>query len=455
MKRLAALLLVAGSLHWILFFGVPPSVPRERADWPKEFRYYAALRQAVVELRVPYFISLPIQDTRKFLAIPEVVVSPQVLLLRFLSVDAFLVVHFVLLSALGLAGCLALRKRYALSAAPFLLLWLLLSFCGHITSHVAIGHSMWGGVLLLPWFFLFVLELVESNAPRAPVALGIVLLAMLLQGSFHPFVWCVLFLGLLLAFGSAPRLSVFQALAWAAALGLVRLLPAAVVLLGRREQEFQTGFPGLAELLAGLVLVRDVRHPRVGAGSMGGLNWWEFDHYVGVVGLAWILAFGIGWTLARRASPRRRLAGPVAVMAVLTMGAAYAPIVALHVPLLSAERVTSRLFLVPLGMLVVLAAIASEEWLRGGGRGRRLWLWAAVVLTAVLLAHHSHVWSVPQVAELLPPPPHSRDLNLAIVEGTGDGKEAIYLASVRLSALASAVALGVGAWRLRRVREKD
>src|SRR5688572_25038604 len=97
MKRLAAVLLAAGSLHWIFFFGVPPQVPREQADWPKEFRYYAALRQAAVEMRIPYFVSLPIQDTRKFLAIPEVVVSPQVLLLRFLSIDAFLVVHFVLL----------------------------------------------------------------------------------------------------------------------------------------------------------------------------------------------------------------------------------------------------------------------------------------------------------------------------------------------------------------------
>ena len=84
------------------------------ADWPKEVRYYVALQQALVDGRIPYYVSRSIQETRKFLANPEVPWSPDVLLLRFVGIEVFLVLKVLLWYAVGFAGLLldppALRR---------------------------------------------------------------------------------------------------------------------------------------------------------------------------------------------------------------------------------------------------------------------------------------------------------------------------------------------------------
>jgi hypothetical protein len=447
---LAASCLLAGILHWALFLGVPTVLPRESADWPKEFRYYTVLKQAVTEGRVPYFVSVSLQDTRKFLAIPETVLSPQIVLLRWVSIDTFFLIHVLLLQAVGLAACLAIRRRYELSTPSFLLLWLLLGFNGHVTAHLAIGHSMWGGYFLLPWFFLLVLDLVEAERPRTPIGIGLVLGLMLLQGSFHPFVCCVLFLTVLLLADGASRRRNLEALAWTAGLTLFRLAPAAAILLARRAQDFQTGYASPVDLAAGLAWVRDVQFPRRGAGSMGGLRWWEFDAFVGVVALVWLAIAGLGLGFAK-SGRYRRLAWPMAVVALLSLDSLYLPLNLSHLPLLGAERVSSRLLIVPLGFLVVIAAVAGDEWARHFRR-RRLVVGLVAGATALLLAWHSYVWSVPSVARRLVPPPHARDLSIEIVDPPGTDRDGLYLATVWISTGLSA---GVSVfatvmWRRRR-----
>src|SRR6185503_10995731 len=135
-----------------------------------------------------------IHETRKLLALPELNWSPQVALLPALDVPLFLALNTALLYAAGLAGCVVLARRYRLSAGPFLLLVLVALFNGHVTAHLGVGHSMWAGALLLPFFAVAVLSLLEDPAARAtPVWTGLLLFAVLLQGSFHVFVWCVLF----------------------------------------------------------------------------------------------------------------------------------------------------------------------------------------------------------------------------------------------------------------------
>jgi hypothetical protein len=449
---IAAVSLAVGVLHWLLFFGIPPVLPREAADWPKEFRYYAVLQQAVTEWRVPYFVSVSLQDTRKFLAIPETVLSPQILLLRWVSIDQFFVVHILLLQAVALLACLALRRRYKLSIPSFALLWLLLGFNGHITSHLAIGHSMWGGYFFLPWFFLLLLDVVEGPlTARTPIAIGGVLGLILLQGSFHPFVWCVLFLLLLFVFDSLTRRSVAEALLWSGAFAAWRLVPAAVILLGRRSQSFETGYASVGDLLAGLVSIRDAAFARRGTGGMGGVRWWEFDSYIGVVALVFVVVFAaIGLSGAHRSF--RRLFLPVTITALLSYDGLYRLFHVAHVPLLNAERVSSRLLILPLGVVIVVAVIAAEEWRRRTPGWGNVVLTLVALATAFALALHSQVWSVPSVTHLLPPPPHARDLAIEIADASG-GADRAYLASVYASAAATAmtIVMAVVLWR-RRVR---
>ena len=291
------------------------------------------------------------------MALPELSWSPQIALLRVVDVPAFFALNTVLLFAAGFAGCLALRRRYELSFTPFALLVMVALLNGHLAAHLGVGHSMWTGAFLLPWVAVFALELAGGpRSRRATLLLALVLFAILLQGSFHVFVWCLMLLGLMAAFEPRARRAALAAGAWAVALGACRLLPAAAALGGRREQPFLSGYPTPLVLLEALVRVRTAAEPPRG-GRFDALGWWEYDAFVGAAALVWLLWFGVyrrGASGARSSArpPDRRCAAarpgrPLAVLALLSLGDLYYPINASGIPLLAAERVSSRFLLVP------------------------------------------------------------------------------------------------------------
>ena len=212
-----------GVLHWLYVFGfLTPGFPGMSftvADWPKEVRYYVALQQALVDGRIPYYVSRSIQETRKFLANPEVPWSPDLLLLRFVGIEVFLVLKVLLWYAAGFCGLLLIRRRYALDLLPFTFLFLLFAANGHIVAHLAIGHSMWTGYFLLPFVFVHLMDILEDGSRTAPLKLAFVFFLMLLQGSLHVFAWCVLLVVLAAAFRRRALKPLAVALAWTAALG--------------------------------------------------------------------------------------------------------------------------------------------------------------------------------------------------------------------------------------------
>lgn len=451
-----------GVLHWLLVFGfLTPGFAGMSftvADWPKEARYYVALQQAIVEGRIPYYVSKSIQETRKFLANPEVPWTPDVLLLRFLGIEAFVALKVILWYAVGFAGLLLVRRRHGLALLPFTFLFLLFAFNGHIVAHLAIGHSMWTGYFLLPFAFLSLMDVFDPGAAGAPMRLALVFFLMLLQGAVHIFAWCVLLLLLVVAFH--PRLwrACLLVLAWTVALAACRLLPAAVVLFGKVEAAFISGYPSVADLLAAFVQIRPITYPRRG-GLFGTLNWWEYDLYLGYVGLVWVIGFGVlGRVKDGDARRFGMLRGPLAVLAVLSFGDLYALVNRLGLPLLSGERVSSRLLIVPVAFLLPMAAVrmhAALEMRRGLARPLAFVAAAAV---AVELSRHSVAWSLPVLERTWPPPPRARDLGLAILDARDLGATAMdgpYLWSVRLGAAVSLAAVAAAAWRMRGPRPQS
>ena len=447
-----------GVLHWLYVFGwLTPGfagMSFNVADWPKEVRYYVALQQAIVDGRIPWYVSKSIQDTRKFLANPEVPWSPDVLLLRFVGIEVFLVLKVLLWYSVGFAGLLLIRRRYALSLPPFTFLFLLFAMNGHIVAHLAIGHSMWTGYFLLPFVFLYLTDILEGATTTAPAKLALVLFLMLLQGSLHIFVSCLLLITLSAVFRRGAWKPLLVALLWTAALGACRLVPAAVVLFGKMDQVFISGYASAVDLLSAFVRIRPITTSRQG-GLFGTLNWWEFDIYLGVVGLAWVLWFGI--VLRFKGAEARRFAaldGPLAVIALLSLDDVYAPINRLGIPLLSGERVSSRLLIIPLAFLLVIAAVRMQRVLEASSRRplvRALAVAAAVVI-ALGLAAHSRAWSLPVLERISPPPPHARDLGIAILDSgvlEPTARDTAYLWSVSAGLAVSVVALVAAGWRLR------
>ena len=84
------------------------------ADWQKEYDYYSILKQAVSEGVTPYHITREYQTTDRFLAIPEIDFSPQIIFLKWLDVRQFMYINIVFLFTLGFFGLLLLRKKLKL-----------------------------------------------------------------------------------------------------------------------------------------------------------------------------------------------------------------------------------------------------------------------------------------------------------------------------------------------------
>jgi hypothetical protein len=460
-QRLAwAALVLAGAAHWIVLLdqGRFQGPPVTLEDWPKEYRYLAVLQQAVREGRVPYVLTEPIVFSRKFLAIPETRLSPQVALLALLPPGTFVLADTLLLLGAFVGGLVLLARRYALSPLPAAFLFLIAGTSGHVSAQMAVGHSMWTGFLLMPFVLLGACALAEDETPRAtPLWLALALFAILMQGALHVFAACVLFLLLLAAFNPSRARGVAVTLLWTAALGCVRLLPA-VFVARRREAAFLTGFPSIVDLGRGLLTILPADAGQRG-GFFGRVDPWEYDLYVGPAGLAFLL-FGGVWLAVRgvEALPggaERRLYGPMAVMAILSFGDAGVVLGLSRIPLLSAERVTTRLLAVPLVFLALLAAIRVERALRPAGRAAHALAAAGLLATAIGLAAHTWSWRVASLAETLPQRRPVIDVRIADLPPEPADSDRLYLWLVR-GGLAVTLGAGVAlAMRLRRYARRE
>jgi hypothetical protein len=398
-----AILFAAGALHWILFLK-SGNLSYKAHDWGKEFIYYSLLKQALTTGDIPFHISVAFHDTPRFLAIPETNWSPQILLLPLMDVGSFIVVNTLILYSIGFAGCLLFRQRYRLSLVSFSVLFLLFNFNGHLTAHIGVGHSMWMAYFLLPFFFLFVLEIAEGRAGRAtPIKLAFVLFAIVLQGGFHIFVWCITFLILLLAFNWRYLWPVLTSIVAALLMSAVRLVPAVFALAGKKEK-FIWSYPTLRDLLDALITIRQQTPERLR--PWGTAGWWEYDIYIGIIGLALVVCFGI----CLRFSKRKEIAGltyraldlPLFVMVLFSMSYFHAFLTRLPIPFLSTERVATRFIILPLLLLVFLSAVRLEGMLRSVKRTFRFGFITvgAILVMALGFVDHSFLWSVARLERI-------------------------------------------------------
>jgi hypothetical protein len=446
-------LFVLGAAHWVWFFNAG-DLPWDTFDWPKDTAYFAIQRDALLRGELPYHSDAPFQGTHRFLALPETTLSPQILLLPFLDVGRFVVVNVLVQYAVGFVGCLWLRHRYRLGLGPFALLVLLWAGNGYVTAHLAVGHTMWGGYFLLPYFALLVLEWAgEGPSVRVALGLGLVLFAMMLQGSFHLVNWCWLFLALLVLFNPRGWAYGLLTLAFGALLSLGRLAPAAYALADEHIYPFLPGYATVADLLAAFVELRTPDYPEV-VSVFGKLGWWEFDTFVGWLGLAALLYGGV--YLRVRPDPALAgcrfapLDGPLTVQALLSMGYFFYPVFQLPLPLANAERTPSRFLIVPVVVLLAVAVVRLQRVLETGKRAWVTGFLFAVGLVEIAseLAQHSYAWRPAGHAErfthwMTPP---SRDVV------TRD--DPVYVAIVLASAAVSLLTMVAGLWLLWRFRRR-
>jgi len=396
---LLAVAYLGGVFHWawLINYG---EIHYKYMDWQKFYNYYLVIQKALAEKFIPYFIPFHYKGTNQFLAIPEIDLSPTILLLNFLSVEEFILAQLLILYSLGFIGCLWFKRTYQWSPFTFIFFFLLFNFNGHIVSHIAIGHWPWISYFLFPFFVQWVFRLVEGEESlRHGTRLVWVLFGMLLLGGLHTFVWCLIFLILLCLCQKRFWKPVVIGVGLSLVLSLYRVLPAAITYFGYKNN-FLSGFPTISVFWKALTSVEGEGNVVTLGFEQDAALWWEMDHFIGIIGLVVLIYFGIILRLKKKntwgVNDYRVLNVPLLVLAILSFGKMFEIFTLLPIPFISVERVSSRFFIIPLLVLLVISCVWMQQMFN---RLSAHWSVMCIALSGILIEgylfiKHSEGWHV-------------------------------------------------------------
>lgn len=324
-----------------------------------------AVLKGVLPLHMPDATALHGVSDR-FMSIPDVILSPQIILMRFMEIGPFVFINTLLLYSIGTLGLLRLRRKLSLSLVAFSVLFFLFNFNGHILTHLAVGHVSWGAYFLFPWFVLLLFDLIEGDKSWRWVLLtSLLLFFTFLQGSFHHFVWMVIFLGLVGITSWKYFSQILKAIVFSLLMSMVRILPIALGM-GKFPREFKSGYTTVTHVLTAMTSMKPPWEAIYRDLPFTPISWWEFDLFIGLIGTAFVLYFGLyRWIRNHREKNTfPELLLPITAMFALTIGHIYYPIFISPLVLLSGERVSSRMIIIPFVFLLVLGANELQRWIK-------------------------------------------------------------------------------------------
>ena len=448
-------LLITGLILWGYFLNFG-DIPFDYHDWaevnaPRLAFLKDAVTKGVLPLHMPDASALR-GVTDRFMALPDVILSPQIILLRWLSVGDFILVHTWLLFSAGFIGLFAIKKHFQLSLFSFTWLFFLFFFNGHILSHFSVGHITWGGSFLLSWFIWLVFCLLDGERSWAWVGrTAFLLFFIFLQGSFHQFVWCVMFLAILAVTKFSVLIPILKAGVLACLFSAIRIIPPALQM-GAFDDDFLGGYGTplvMAKALMQIILPADSLNAEKTGAVLG---WWEFDMYIGIAGTVFLIFFGIQWLLQRKKENGfPALIFPLVALVFFSIRNFYQIIRFTQIPLFSGERVSARFLILPVVFLMVMACIALQSSLQE----RRFHLLKnalASVLLLILIAElwrHLNTWKVLNSVNAFP----YTYTNLAI-KVVSNHDDPLYTNGLLIGALLSGISLAGWIWRYWREKKQ-
>ncbi len=395
--------------------------------------------------------------TDRYMALPDVMLAPQMLLLAILPVGWFVLVNVWLMYSIGLLGLVSLWRRLHLSPVTFAILFFIFNFNGLVLTHFGVGHVNYTGYFLYSILFVLLMDMVESDKPfslksrdswRWLAGYAFLLFFMLLNGSFHQFIWALMLTGLV---GLFRWLNFWQAIAGIISAGLLsafRLLPPALHL-GQFDSEFLSGYPSVMDVWTALAGMVSPDKAFAHTGQLTNLGWWEFDLFVGLTGAIFLIVFGLGWWISKHDAPvwLKTLAGPSLVLFVLAMGSVYKIVMYIPIPLINGERVSARLVTLPFILLMLAAVYAFQRFLDEKGVTV---LWRCVGFTGLFLLAHDlwqnlKLWRVNVAAQYFPVTPVN--LTIKVVSNHPDAVYTNLLLAGACITLVMSIILLIGALR--------
>jgi len=344
-------------------------------DWVKEWTYHTALRESLSHGRLPWILNDSFQGTALFFANAETNIAPHALLLGWVDVPTFVAIQAVVFVLIGVAAASRLAadlKFRSVASATFVSIFLM---NGHVIAHLETGHLQWVAYFLLPCVLLFMHRAAAGDlGGRTQSGLSIALAMMALVGGWHVFVWCIIFIGAFVLIDSTRWRFGLSVALLTAGLTALRLLPGAV-LFEMADREFVGSYQSLFTLTGAFV-----GEPQR---AIDGLNWWEYNLFLGWVGFIVFLA-GLTAPLGRAwHHPVSKLWLPSLVMLVLSCFNTYQWTL-FNLPGFVSQRVATRLLVVGMLGFTLVACVQMNLWLER--RPRSWWRTAALAAAALLMA---------------------------------------------------------------------
>lgn len=366
-----ASLYLAGVFLWGKTFGWG-RMPLDFFDWaiiniPRIDFVRDALRLGVLPLHMLETSSLHDVSDR-FFTLPDVITTPQMILLLFFSIERYVFFDILLHYTIGFLGLLWFYSRFHLSLFTFTVLFLLFGFNGYIFTHYSVGHFTWAAYFLFPLFFSLLIRFLDGEQGWTWVtSMSFLLFYMVLAGSQHHYVWLLLFMGVMVITCWPRSKWILLTILFSGLLSAVRLLPPVLQLADYEKKAIFNavyGYPSLAHLIGSMVLIQVPMESVVRYFSLNVFaeNYWDFNFYLGVIGFGFVLYFGLFRWLQERPPKWSRLILPVFTLTALSIGSTYWLVRITGIPLFASERAVMRMISVPVVWLILVGSILFQEW---------------------------------------------------------------------------------------------
>jgi hypothetical protein len=441
------LLFLAGIYLWGHFFNWG-TAPIGFHDWPNVAdARLSILKAAILTGQIPLHANIPVLQVEtlstRILSIPDLIISPQILLLKLLDIGQFAFFQVIFLFSLGFLGLLRLRKDFRFSLLAFTIIFLLFNFNGQILAHFSVGHLNWGGYFLLPWFAILIFELLQGKSSWLWILeVAFLLLFIFIQGSYHHFIYLLLFIGLMAISFPEYFWPLVKAGVLSVLLSMFRLLPP-TTLFGKFHVVFIAGYPTIQSFLQALVQNEPYAIQRSINGLTTEIGNWEVTFYLGIIGTLFLLYFGLVRPLIGSEINRayRKLWMPILVMTLLSFDLVYRLILkVIPIPPISGERVATRFFPIAFVFLLILAANEFQNWLNSP-KPSRVKTGTAVAglafLVIDLLDNYFH-WTIPVISQQFT----NQVIDLSKFAIANDYNDKLYINLVILGSVISILTLG-------------
>lgn len=306
--------------------------------------------------------------------------------------------HFLMI-CVGFFGCFLIKKDFNLSLIAFFFLVVTFNFYGgFLTKISAYGPSQLGYYLSI-YIIWIVLKISKEDTIKSrefmiwSIYLSFCLSFMLYQGSLHYFVQWITFLIFWGLFNLKHLKFLFMSAFLTISICAFRILPAMIINTNTSNSREIAGYGFNPEFfLQTFISIR-------GMTDFPEFAWWENTNYISVIGLMFILVFGVFSLFLIRENLQKfnykRIFFPLVLIFIISFKDFRAYLVPEFLPLLNIESVTTRYFFIIVLFMTTIACLNFDDFRKSfSNKKMQILLWSMMLLHFLFLFSNSTIWSL-------------------------------------------------------------